>query len=162
MFCIENSVPKTGTIRLSVETARLDNFAKEFDNAVSLFGNDMFRHLCFDEPVIAHIVELKNVVANLGKTYDAKKKKNMVGYIYVCLEELSYMLFKLSETLSSSIGLMNTSKFYEYVRLALAYRESEYKLVESGKNLKEIAHALQEKRDAVEIARREMEEAIIH
>ncbi len=161
MFSIQNSIPQKGTINISVEIARLESFEKEFNNALNLFSDqDMFRYLCFDEPVRLHIMQLKHIISSVGRIADARKKKNIIGYFYVCLTEMSYFLFKLGETLSSPQGQMNTAKFYEYVRLSMEYRAEEWKLVDAGRNLKEIDAVLGEKKGMVELARTEMESAI--
>lgn len=159
MFKIENSIPQKGKISTLVETGRLNNFEKEFENAIGLFGReDMFRYLCFDVPMQNHISHLKSVVSSLDRTADAKKKKNMVGYLYVCFQEMGYLMYKIGETLVSP---GNTSKFYEYARLALEYRTEEWTGVDAGKNVKEIVAQMEEKRKAVEKAREEMEKAIL-
>lgn len=160
MFSIQNSIPQKGTINISVEIARLESFAKEFDQALVLFGEDMFRYLCFDEPIRLHIMQLKNILSSMGQVADVRKKKNIIGYFYVCLAEMSYFLFKLGETLSGPQGQMNTAKFYEYVRLSLEYRAEEWKLVDVGRNLKDIVLNMEDKKGAVELARTEMESAI--
>lgn len=162
MFSIQNSIPQKGTINISVEIARLESFEREFNNALNLFSDeDMFRYLCFDEPVRIHMMQLKQIISSVGRIADARKKKNIVGYFYVCLAEMSYFLFKLGETLSGQQGQMNTANFYEYVRLSLEYRAEEWKLVDAGKNLKEVVSMLEEKKGVVELARTEMESAIM-
>jgi hypothetical protein len=153
MFNIEDSIPQIGRISTLVETARIDNFAKEFENAIGLFGReDMFRHLCFDEPMKIQILRLKSVVSSLDRTKDAKKKKNMVGYLYVCFQEMGYLMFKLGE--------MPSAKFYEYARLALEYRAEEWIQIDAGENVKVIVSEMEVKRNAVEDARKDMEDAI--
>lgn len=153
MFKIEDSIPQKGRISTLVETARIDNFAKEFENAICLFGReDMFR---FDEPMKNQILHLKSVVSSLDRTKDAKKKKNMVGYLYVCFQEMGYLMFKFGETPASS-----TAKFYEYARLAFEYRVEEWIRIDAGENVKMIVSEMEVKRNAVEAARKEMEDAI--
>jgi hypothetical protein len=98
------------------------------------------------------------VVSSLDRTKDAKKKKNMVGYLYVCFQEMGYLMFKIGETLSSTGH--NTSKFYEYARVSLEYRAEEWKRIDAGENVKMIVSEMEVKRNAVEAARKDMEAAI--
>ncbi len=162
MFNIENSIPKKGTIHLMIEIDRINNFAKEFNNYMNLYPEDAFRQVCFDESIVNQITHIKNAINNVQRITDARKKKNIIGYVYVCLEEMGYMLFKYSETVSAEQEnhIKNTAHFFEYVRVALLYRKEEWTQINEGKDLKTIADKMADKRKQVEEARLNMEHAI--